>query len=328
AVPGYVDLQVNGFAGVDFLSADAEGYREAGLAIAATGVTAYQPTFITSPLEAYWPALDTVAGVDDTGGPRLLGVHLEGPFISPSWPGAHRAGHILEPDLAIADRLCAAGPVTFMTVAPEQPGGLKLVTHLVEKGLVVACGHTDSDSDVARRAFDAGARALTHIYNAQRRWKPRDPGIAGVALTRPDIVVQAIVDHVHLAPETAYATFLATRGRFCLVTDAMAATALGDGIYSLGDREVSVTGTEARLADGTLAGSVLTMDQAVQNLVGLGASIEDAVDAATRVPAQLVGKHDLGFLTEGGTADLVVLDEALMVERTLVGGTEVFARAS
>jgi len=326
AIPGFVDLQVNGFAGVDFLGADAAGYREAGSALAATGVTAWQPTFITSPLEAYWPALETVARIEDTGGPRVLGVHLEGPFISPSWPGAHRADHILEPDLEIADRLCSAGPVTYMTVAPEQPDGIDLVTHLVGKGLVVACGHTDADTHVARRAYDAGARALTHIYNAQRRWKPRDPGIAGVALTRPDVVVQAIVDHVHLAPEAAHATFLGTRGRFCLVTDAMAATALGDGTYSLGDRAVSVAGPEARLADGTLAGSVLTMDQAVRNLVDLGASIEDAVDAAARVPAQLVGRHELGCLTEGGTADVVVLDDTLTVQRTLVGGTEAFAR--
>jgi N-acetylglucosamine-6-phosphate deacetylase len=328
AVPGFVDLQVNGFAGIDFLSADERGYLAAGLALAATGVTAFQPTFITSPLEAYWTALETVAALEDTGGPRVLGVHLEGPFISPAWPGAHRAGHILEPDLEISDRLCAAGPVTYVTVAPERPGGTELVAHLVGQGLIVACGHTDADTAVARRAFDAGARALTHIYNAQRRWKPRDPGIAGVALTRSDVVVQAIVDHVHLAPEAAYATFLGTNGRFCLVTDAMAATALGDGTYSLGDREVSVAGAEARLADGTLAGSVLTMDQAVRNLVGLGASIEDAINAATRVPALLVGRKDLGSLAEGSPADVVVLDDSLTVQRTLVGGIEVFARGS
>ena len=328
AVPGYVDLQVNGFAGVDFLSADAAGYLKAGRALAATGVTAWQPTFITSPVDSYWSALATVAALEDTGGPRVLGVHLEGPFISPGWPGAHSVGHILDPDLDLAERLCAAGPVTYMTVAPERPGGIELVAHLVGRGLVVASGHTDADVATARRAYDAGARALTHIYNAQRRWRPRDPGIAGVALTRRDVVVQAIVDHVHLAPEAAYATFLGTRGRFCLVTDAMAATALGDGTYSLGDREVSVKGAEARLADGTLAGSVLTMDQAVRNLVGLGASIEDAVGAATRVPAGLIGRPDLGDLSEGGPADLVVLDEALAVRRTLIGGTEVFASDS
>ena len=328
AVPGFVDLQVNGFGGVDFLSADVDGYGEAGRALAASGVTAFQPTFITSPLDSYWTPLKTVAALEHEGGPRVLGVHLEGPFISPNWPGAHRAEHILEPNLEIADRLCAAGPVTYMTVAPEQPGGLELIAHLVDKGVVVACGHSDADAALARRAYDAGARALTHIYNAQRRWKPRDPGIAGVALTRADVVVQAIVDHVHLAPETAHAAFLATRGRFCLVTDAMAATALDDGNYSLGDRVVSVEGEEARLADGTLAGSLLTMDQAVRNLVDLGASIEDAIDAATRVPARLVGREDLGSLGTGSPADVVVLDDALTVQRTLVGGTEIFARSS
>lgn len=328
AVPGFVDLQVNGFAGVDFLSADVDGYRKAGRALAASGVTAFQPTFITSPLESYWTPLKTVATLEYEGGPRVLGVHLEGPFISPSWPGAHSADHILEPNLEIADQLCAAGPVTYMTVAPERPGGMELVTHLVSKGVVVACGHSDADAAVARRAFDAGARALTHIYNAQRRWKPRDPGIAGVALTRADVVVQAIVDHVHLAPEAALAAFLGTKGRFCLVTDAMAATALDGGTYSLGDRVVGVEGDEARLADGTLAGSLLTMDQAVRNLVGLGATIDDAVDAATRVPARLVGRDDLGSLIEGSPADVVVLDDNLTVQRTLIGGSEVFARGS
>lgn len=328
AAPGFVDLQVNGFAGVDFLSAEVDDYRKAGRALAATGVTAFQPTFITSPLEAYWAPLETVATLEHDGGPRVLGVHLEGPFISPNWPGAHRADHVLEPNLEIVDRLCAAGPVTYMTVAPERPGGLELIAHLVAKGVVVACGHCDADTEVARRAYDAGARALTHIYNAQRRWKPRDPGIAGVALTRPDVVVQAIVDHVHLAPETAYAAFLGTRGRFCLVTDAMAATALDDGTYTLGDRVVRVEGAEARLEDGTLAGSLLRMDQAVRNLVDLGASIEDAVDAATRVPARLIGRNDIGSLAEGAPADIVILDDALTVQRTLVAGIEVFAHAS
>jgi len=254
----------------------------------------------------------------------VLGLHLEGPFISPRWPGAHNPEHVIAPDLKIADRLLAAGPVTYMTVAPEEVGGLELIAHLVARGVVVACGHCDADAGVAKLAFDAGARAMTHIYNAQRRWKPRDPGIAGVALTRPDVVVQAIVDHVHLAPETAYATFLATRGRFCLVTDAMAAAGLDDGTYALGDRTVRVEGDQARLEDGTLAGSVLKMDAAVRNLVALGAYIEEAVEAAAGVPARLIGRNDLGSLTPGGIADVVVLDDSLRVRRTLVGGVEIF----
>lgn len=324
AVPGFVDLQVNGFAGIDFLAADADGFRLAGRALAATGVTAYQPTLITSPLEAYWKPLETIATLPNEPGPRVLGLHLEGPFISPRWPGAHNPDHVIAPDLSIADRLLAAAPVTYMTVAPEEPGGLELISHLVARGVVVACGHCDADARVAKDAFDAGARALTHIYNAQRRWKPRDPGVAGVALTRPDVVVQAIVDHVHLAPETAYATFLATRGRFCLVTDAMAAAGLDDGAYALGDRMVRVEGDQARLEDGTLAGSVLKMDAAVRNLIELGASVEEAVEAASGVPARLIGRNDLGNLAPGSVADVVVFDDALQVRRTLVGGVEIF----
>lgn len=324
AVPGFVDLQVNGFAGIDFLAADADGFRLAGRALAATGVTAYQPTLITSPLEAYWKPLETIATLPNEPGPRVLGLHLEGPFISPRWPGAHNPDHVIAPDLSIADRLLAAAPVTYMTVAPEEPGGFELISHLVARGVVVACGHCDADARVAKDAFDAGARALTHIYNAQRRWKPRDPGVAGVALTRPDVVVQAIVDHVHLAPETAYATFLATRGRFCLVTDAMAAAGLDDGAYALGDRMVRVEGDQARLEDGTLAGSVLKMDAAVRNLIELGASVEEAVEAASGVPARLIGRNDLGNLAPGSVADVVVFDDALQVRRTLVGGVEIF----
>ena len=172
AVPGFVDLQVNGFAGIDFLAAEADGFRLAGRALAATGVTAYQPTLITSPLEAYWKPLETIATLPNEPGPRVLGLHLEGPFISPRWPGAHNPDHVIAPDLSIADRLLAAAPVTYMTVAPEEPGGLELISHLVARGVVVACGHCDADARVAKDAFDAGARALTHIYNAQRRWKP------------------------------------------------------------------------------------------------------------------------------------------------------------
>jgi N-acetylglucosamine-6-phosphate deacetylase len=328
AVPGFVDLQVNGFAGIDFLSADAAGYEQAGQALAATGVTAYLPTFISSPLDAYGEALATVGELSaSTGaiGPRVFGAHLEGPFLSSRWPGAHDPAHLLEPDLALADRLCHAGPVRMMTLAPELPGALELVEHLVGRGVVVSCGHSDADAEAAHAAFDRGARAVTHVHNAHRRWQPRDPGLGGVAVTRDDVTVPAIVDGVHLAPETAKATFLAARERFCLVSDAVQATGLGDGSYRLGDRTIHVAEGAARLADGTLAGSVATMDQAVRNLVELGATVGAAVGAATRAPAALLGEPGLGRLVEGGLADVAVLDEELRVVRVVVGGVEAFA---
>jgi N-acetylglucosamine-6-phosphate deacetylase len=327
AVPGFVDLHINGVVGVDFLSTGLDGYRAAGAALAATGVTAYLPTFITSPLGDYPEALAVAAEAAALGagtGARVLGVHLEGPYLSPAWPGAHDPAQLRAPDAAEALALCDGGPVRMMTLAPERPGGLELTRALTERGIVVALGHTDADAATANAAFDAGARAITHLYNAHRRWTARDPGVGGAALIRPGVTVQAIVDHVHLAPEAAYAAFLTARERFSLVTDAMEAAGQGDGVYRLGRREVSVHGARAELSDGLLAGSVLTMDVAVRNLHACGATLAEAVWAATGAPARLLGDPGLGLLRPGARADITVLDDDLQVVRTLVAGAEQF----
>ncbi len=158
-----------------------------------------------------------------------------------------------------------------------------------------------------------------------RRWAPRDPGLPGVALARPDVFVTAIVDNVHLAAETVHLILASAADRLVLITDAIEAAGLGDGTYRLGDRTVHVRGLEARLADGTLAGSVLSMDQAVRNLVEHGATLETALGAATRVPARLICRPDLGDLRVGGRADVLVLGDSLDVQRTLVGGREVYS---
>jgi N-acetylglucosamine-6-phosphate deacetylase len=333
AAPGFVDLQVNGFGGVDLLAAEPEDYATAGAAVAATGVTAYLPTFITSPAEAYERALATLAAVRDTpppeaggvGGPRILGAHLEGPFLSPRWPGAHDPAHLRAPDPALAARLAAAGPVALMTLAPELPGALELVEALTARGIVVSCGHSDADAPAAHAAYDRGARAITHLHNAHRRFAHRDPGLGGVALVRTDVTVQVIADNHHLAPEVTLGAWLAARERFSLVTDAMEAAGLGEGTYKLGDRTVEVSGGTARLADGTLAGSVLTMDAAVRNVVELGLPVADALLAATRAPARLLGRADVGRLEPGAAADVVVLGDDLTVRATLVAGAEVSA---
>ena len=328
AAPGFVDLQVNGFAGVDFLAAEAEDYARCAPALAATGVTAYLPTFVTAPEATLERALAVVAEAKAAGGdgPRILGAHLEGPFLSPRWPGAHEPRDLREPCLPLAERLLAAGPVALVTLAPELPGALELVARFVAEGVVVSCGHSDADARAAHAAFDAGARAVTHLHNAHRRFAHRDPGLGGVALVRPDVTVQAILDGVHLAPEVARLALLAARERLSLVTDAMAAAGLGDGRYRLGQREVVVAGPTARLGDGTLAGSVLTMDAAVRELVALGATEAEALLAATRAPARLLARADVGVLAPGGPADVVVLDDRLEVAATLVAGREVARR--
>lgn len=327
ALPGYVDLHINGVAGVDFLTAEPEDYARAGEALAGSGVVAYQPTLVSSPLDAYPRPLAAVSAAAG-GGPFIVGVHLEGPFLSPSWAGAHDPAHLLAPDAGVAARLVDGRPVATMTLAPELPGGLELVRMLAARGVVVSCGHSDADARQANAAFDAGARAITHLHNAHRRWRPRDPGLGGVALVRPGVTVQAIVDGVHLAPESAYAAFLAARDRFCLVTDAIEAALLDADGSELGGRPVTIRDGAVRLPDGTLAGSVLTMDAAVRNLVASGASLAEASHAASTAPARLLGRDDLGVVRPGAPAHVVVVDDELEVLRTVVAGEEAFARVA
>jgi N-acetylglucosamine-6-phosphate deacetylase len=327
ACPGFIDLQVNGFAGADFLAADLDGYRQARRALAATGVTAFQPTLISSPPDVIEAALAVMAEAQLEAGPQILGAHLEGPFLAAKWKGAHDERSIVDPDLRLAGRLWTAGPVTFMTIAPERPGATELLDWLLVHGVTVSLGHTDADAATAHAAYNRGARAVTHIFNAQRRFTARDPGITGVALSRPDVAVGLIADFVHLAPETARATWLACGPRLVLVTDAIAAAGQGDGEFRLGDRAVFVDSGAARLADGTLAGSVLSLDQAVRNLTTLGVPWEAAVGAATAAPARAINRPDLGLLRPGSRADIVVLDDDLAVVRTLVAGDEVWPGA-
>jgi N-acetylglucosamine-6-phosphate deacetylase len=322
ASPGFVDLQVNGFGGVDFLSADSASYRRAGEALLRTGVTAFQPTFITSPEEELVAALRAIPR--DGDGPRILGAHLEGPFIAPERLGSHPAHARRDPDRALLDRLLAAGPVCHVTLAPELPGALELVALLRERDITVACGHSNATAAQAREAFAAGATNVTHLFNAMRPVTPREPGLAGAALASPDVVVQVIVDGVHLADDTVRMVWSAAAGRVVLVTDAVAGAAVGDGRYRLGSTEVDVTDGVARRSDGVLAGSTLTMIDAVRNVVALGASIEDALSAASARPARVAGRGELGTLAVGTPADVVVLDDALEIERVLVGGTDAF----
>jgi N-acetylglucosamine-6-phosphate deacetylase len=318
AAPGLVDLQVNGFAGVDFAAADADGYRRAGEAMLATGVTAFQPTFVTGPEDAMTEA---VRAMPDGGvGPRVLGAHLEGPFLSPNRPGAHDPRHLRPPDTALLTRLLDAGRVAHVTLAPELHQALDLIDHLVARGVTVACGHSDATAAEAHRAFDRGARTVTHLFNAMRPITHRDPGIAFAALGRADVTVQLIVDGHHLAPDTVTVAWRAAAGRLALVTDAVAAAAAGDGDFMMGSVPIHASGGVVRGEDGMLAGSALTMIEAVRNLHALGAELHQACEAASAVPARIAGRDDLGRLTPGAPADVVVLDDRLEIQRVLVEG--------
>ena len=318
AVPGFVDLQVNGFDGVDFLSADAQGYERAGEALLVTGVTGYLPTLTTTPEDELVAAMREIPA--RAHGARILGIHLEGPFLAPGRLGAHSPTARRDPDPALLERLLDAGPVRMMTLAPELDGADELIDLLGRRGVVVSCGHSDATAEQAHRAFDSNARTVTHLFNAMRPFGHREPGIAGAALAREDVVVQVINDGIHLAPDTVKVIWHAAPGRVALVTDAMAGARLGDGTYSLGALVVVVRNGAARGPTGVLAGSVLTMIDAVRNLHALGVQLEDAVAAATSVPAAVLRLPTVGRIDRGLPADLVVLDDRLEIGRVLVGG--------
>ncbi len=318
ACPGFVDLQVNGFGGVDFLAADAAGYKRAGEALLATGVTAYLATFITAPERVLVEALRTLPG--GGSGPRILGAHLEGPFLAPTRLGAHPEDSRRDPDPHLLARLLAAGRVRLVTLAPELPGAGTLIRLLRSRGVTVSLGHSDATAEEAHAAFDLGATAVTHLFNAMRPFAHRDPGIAGAALARPDVAVQIIVDGIHLADDTVRLVWRAAAGRVALVTDSVAAAGAGAGSYRLGASVVEAKDGAARRSDGVLAGSVLTMIEAVGNLHSLGVPLEQAWEAATLVPARIIGADTVGRIEIGLPADLVVVDDRLEIRRVLVGG--------
>ncbi|MEX0835007.1 MAG: N-acetylglucosamine-6-phosphate deacetylase [Nitriliruptor sp.] len=318
AAPGYVDLQVNGYDGIDLLGADRDGVLDVARALRAAGVAAWQPTLISSPEEVTVRACQAIAEARaHPDGRDIVGIHLEGPFLAPERLGTHPSEHRRDPDVALLGRLLDAGPVTAVTLAPELPGATELIDVLLGRGVVVSIGHTDADATYAHAAFDAGASTVTHLFNAMRRFTARDAGVAAVALARPDVVVQVIVDGHHLADDTVRLVWQAAAGRTVLVTDATAAAGVGDGDFRLGDVDVTVSGGAVRRADGTLAGSALTMADAVRNLVALDVPLVDAVAAATAVPARVLDRDDLGRTRVGDRARLVVLDETGTVHRVI-----------
>jgi N-acetylglucosamine-6-phosphate deacetylase len=322
AVPGFVDLQVNGFHGVDFLNAGAEDIVRAGHALARTGVVAYQPTLITGPRATTLHAAEEFARAGPTSGARVIGIHLEGPFLSPHRAGTHPLNYLQDPDWRFLEPIMAAGPVTMVTLAPELPGATALISRLAAAGVVVSLGHSDATAAQAASGFDAGARAVTHLFNAMRPFSHRNPGIVGTALSRSDVYLGVIADGVHVAPEALLTVWRAGASRTYVVTDAIAAAGMGPGQWRLGEVEVDVEAGTARRKDGTLAGSVGMMDESFRHLVALGVPLVDSVAMTSLNARRLMGLTD-GNLTPGTAADVVVLDDGYRVSDVFIDGVGV-----
>jgi N-acetylglucosamine-6-phosphate deacetylase len=332
-LPGLVDLQVNGYFGEEFLTAGADGWARVTTRLPQTGTTAFLPTFVTAPPGVLTTGLRAAAALIPAlpAGARVLGVHVEGPFISPAWKGAHNEAWITEPSAdAVAELLDAGrGVLRLVTLAPERRGGMAAVTALTEAGVLVSVGHSDATARQVAEAADHGARMVTHLFNAQRPMHHREPGVVGQALTDLRLTSGLIADMHHVSPQVCVLAFRAAPGRICAVSDAATCAGMPPGSYRLGGELIELPpgdGEPPVRNDGTLAGSGLRMDAAVGNLVAAGIGLVEAVCAATRVPADLIGRPDLGRIAPGAAADLVWLGDDMRTRATWIGGKLVFAQ--
>ncbi len=324
-VPGFVDMHVHGGGGASFDTGTADAAATVAAAHLAHGTTSMAASLVTDTRDAMVRSVRELALAVQDG--VLAGVHLEGPWLSPSRSGAHQPGSLAEPDPASVDALLSAGDgaVRMVTLAPELPGGIDAVRCIAAAGVVAAIGHTDATYDVAREALDAGASVGTHLFNAMRGLHHREPGPVG-ALLESGADVELIADGVHLHPAVLRTVFAAKPGRCVLVTDAMAAAGAADGDYRLGPMAIEVRDGVARLAEdgsrqGAIAGSTLTMDAAVRYAVReAGLPLLDVVHAASTAPARVLGLDDVGALEPGRRADVVVLDAGLAVVRVMRAG--------
>ena len=329
-VPGLVDLQINGCFGVDFVAADQAGWAEVSARLPETGVTSFVPTFITAPVPDLVAGLHRTAALPaDLGGARVLGVHVEGPFLSPDRHGAHDPALLRDPTPEAVDALIEAAPglLRMHTLAPERPGALAAIRRLVGAGVLVSVGHSDATAEQTEAAADAGARLVTHLFNAMRPLHHREPGVIGQGLTDPRLTCGLIADLHHVAAPVCRLAFGAAPGRIVLVTDAVAAAGMPPGTYDLGGQQVSVDPLGLpRRSDGTIAGSGLRLDAAIANVVAAGVDLRAAVDAASRLPADILGRPDLGRIEAGGTAYLVWLGDDLSARATWLAGRLAFGR--
>ena len=326
--PAFVDLQCNGFGGID-LTCQPERLWEVGLLLSRFGVGSFLPTLVSPEPEVVRRAQQSLTRRPAAyAGAEPLGLHLEGPLLAPSRRGAHAADVLVmvaELQTSSWSRECG---VLCVTLAPELPGVLDLIVELSGRGVLVSLGHSDATVEQAQAAVDAGARSVTHLFNAMRPFGHREPGLAGVGLADPRLHCGVIADGVHSHPTAIAAAWRALApNRLVLVTDSVAAAGGEVARSTVGTLPVVVEGDVVRTTDGALAGSTLTMDAAVRNLSAwTGCSPAEAVLAATRIPADLIGCPSKGRLQPGADADLVLLRPDLTVAATVLRGELVHGR--
>ena len=331
--PGFIDLHVHGGGGVDSSSADQAGLKTICKTHEATGTTSLCLALISSPLNQMQQALSNIhkLAAAGTGGARVLGSYLEGPFLNPTRVSAQEERWIQEPDLECLKALAVAagGWMRVVTLAPELPGVDPLIEWLTkEMGLVAAIGHTGATCAQTQKAIAGGCSLATHLFNGMKPFHHRDPNSAGAVLASDQVVGELILDGIHVDPVAAKLAYRALGpDRFCLVTDATSVVGSESGRGEHGGRPIRYEEGAARFDDGQLAGSALTMIDAVKNMIDtMGVTYDQAVRAASLVPAKVLGIHDrLGSIAKGKHADLLVLDKSdLRVLYSYVAGQRIY----
>jgi N-acetylglucosamine-6-phosphate deacetylase len=330
AIPGFVDVHIHGAGGHDVMEGSDEALATVARTVARHGTTSLVATTVTASPEDTCRSVEGIArfiaAQHETDEPRaeVLGIHYEGPFISPARRGVHPKEWIQLPSAELLEKLlhAASGNARILTIAPELLGAAPCIEAARQAGVVVAMGHTDATYEQARAGMARGARHAVHMYNAMRPFSHRDSGVIGAVLTSPEVTAELIADGVHVE-DAAMRLLLQAKGAGCviLVSDGISATGMPDGNYRLGRFEVTVSGGVCRNAEGNLAGSTLTLDRALRNIVALGASLPDAVRMLTVNPATLLGvEFKKGTLRIGADADIVLLDEGLRVTNVWARG--------
>ncbi len=333
AIPGFVDVHIHGAGGHDVMEANETALSTITGRLAAFGTTSLLATTITASADDTCRSVEGIAkyisGQYQTSDTRaeILGIHFEGPFLSKERRGVHPAEWLQLPSAELLQRFlqAAAGNARILTIAPELSGATPCIDAARSLGMVVSIGHTDATYEQARAAVAHGAHHATHVYNAMRPFTHRDPGVIGAVLTTPEVTAELIADGIHV-DEIAMKVLLQAKGTqgVVLISDGTSATGMPDGEYMLGGLKVTVNGGVCRNAEGRLAGSTLTLDRALRNIVGLGIPLADAVRMLTLNPATLLGiEFKKGALRTGADADIVLLSDGLEIERVWARGTVV-----
>ncbi|MEC2072729.1 N-acetylglucosamine-6-phosphate deacetylase [Alkalihalophilus marmarensis] len=332
-LPGFIDIHIHGANGADMMDSSVESLKTIAEYLPSEGTTSFLATTITQSEDLIEEALKQTALYKEVKGLNLgadmAGVHLEGPFISDKRAGAQPLHHIKEPDIELFNKWqeCSNHQIKVVTMAPEETNGLAFLEEVQKNGTVVSIGHSDATYPVIVEAVDKGLSHVTHLYNGMRGLHHREPGVAGAAIAHSELMVEMIVDGVHIHPTVVKSTYRAKgANEIILITDAMRAKGLGEGTYDLGGQEVKVENGKALLADGTLAGSIVKMDEAVRNMIAYtGCSLRDITKMTAENPAKQTEIWDnTGSITVGKDADLVLLDPHNQVVLTICKGNIAF----